>query len=92
MELLQQFAAVALVFALLGSALWVLQRKRGLSIPGGPFISLTPRRGGPRQLEVVERVALSPQHSLALVRVNGAMVLVGTGPGVCEIRNVEVSS
>jgi len=82
MELLQQFAAVALVLALLGTALWLLQRKR--------FI--LPRRTGIRQLEVVERVALSPQHSLALVRVNGAMVLVGTGPGVCEIRNVEAAS
>ena len=71
-----------MVIALLGAALWVLQRKSFL-LPG---------RGGPRQLEVVERVALSPQHALALVRVNGTMMLVGTGPGVCEIRNVETST
>jgi flagellar biogenesis protein FliO len=87
MDLLPQLAAVALVLALLGAALWLLQRNRLSSL-----ISLSPRRAGPRQLEVVERVALSPQHSLALVRVNGAMVLVGTGPGVCEIRNVETAS
>ena len=87
MDLLQQLAAVALVLALLGAALWLLQRKR-LS----PLITLGPRRSGPRQLEVVERVTLSPQHSLALVRVNDTLVLVGTGPGVCEIRNVEVAS
>jgi flagellar biogenesis protein FliO len=82
MELVQQFAAVALVLALLGAAVWVLQRQR----------LLAPRRNGPRQLEVMERVALSQHHSLALVRVNGATVLVGTGPGVCEIHDVETTS
>jgi flagellar biogenesis protein FliO len=87
MELLQQLAAVALVLGLLGAALWLLQRKRLT-----PLITLAARRSGPRQLEVVERVALSPQHSLALVKVNGVMMLVGTGPGVCEIRNVEAAS
>jgi flagellar biogenesis protein FliO len=82
MELLQQLAAVALVLALLGTALLLLRRKH--------FIF--PRRDGSRQLEIVERVALSPQHSLALVKVSGRMMLVGTGPGVCEIRNVETAS
>jgi flagellar biogenesis protein FliO len=84
MDLLQQLSAVALVLALLGAALWLLQRNR--------LITLQPRRSGPKLIEVMERVALSPQHSLALVRVNGITLLVGTGPGVCEIRNVEVSS
>ena len=79
MDLLQQFAAAAMVLALLGATLWLLQRK-GLIVQ---------RRSGPRRLEVVERVALGPQHSLSLVRVSGKMMLVGTGPGVCEIRNVE---
>ncbi len=71
-----------MVLALLGAAVWLLQRKR---------LILPPRRAS-RQLELVERVALSPQHSLALVRVHGTMMLVGTGPGVCEIRNVEAPS
>ncbi len=71
-----------MVLALLGAALWLLQRKR----------LIIPRPNGSRQLEVVERVRLSPQHSLALVRVSGRMMLVGTGPGVCEIHNVEASS
>jgi flagellar biogenesis protein FliO len=82
MELVPQFAAVALVLALLGAALWLMQRKRPILLRGS----------GPRQLEVVERVSLSPQHSLALVRVNGALVLVGTGPGLCEISHVEITS
>lgn len=82
MDLVQQLAAVTLVLALLGAAAWLLQRKQ----------LVLPRRAGTRRLEVVERVVLGPQHSLALVRVDGRMMLVGTGPGVCEIRNVEVSS
>jgi flagellar biogenesis protein FliO len=86
-ELMQQLAAVAMVLGLLGAVLWLLQRNR-LS----PFITLAGRKVGTKQLEVVERVALSPQHSLALVRVNGVTMLVGTGPGVCEIRNVETAS
>lgn len=81
MELLQQFGAVATVLGLLGAMVWVLQRKR-LMLP----------RHRPKEMEVVERVALGPQHGLVLVRVKGGLVLVGTGPGVCEIRNVEISS
>ena len=82
MDLIQQMAAVALVLALLGAAVWLLRGKQ----------LIRARKSGPRQLEVIERVALTPQHSLALVRVNDAMVLVGAGPGVCEIRNVEAAS
>jgi len=82
MDLIQQFAAVALVLGMLAGAMWLLRRKQGL----------LPRPSAKRQMEVVERVTLTPQHSLALVRVNGNLVLVGTGPGVCEIRNVEASS
>jgi flagellar biogenesis protein FliO len=82
MELLEQFAAVAGVLALLGATLWMLKRKQ----------LLTPHRRDLKAMEVVERVTLSPQHTLALVRVKGGLVLVGTGPGVCEIRNVEITS
>ena len=82
MEMIEQFTAVAVVLGLLGAMLWVLQRKR----------LLIPRGRGPREMEVVERVTLGPQHTLSLVRVKGGLVLVGTGPGVCEIRNVEISS
>jgi flagellar biogenesis protein FliO len=82
MELIEQFTAVAGVLGLLGATLWVMQRKR----------LLLPRGRGPKEMEVVERVTLGPQHTLALVRVKGGLVLVGTGPGVCEIRNVEITS
>jgi len=82
MDLLEQFVAVAGVLSLLGAMVWILQRKR----------LIVPRRRGVKEMEVVERVTLGPQHTLALVRVKAGLVLVGTGPGVCEIRNVEISS
>lgn len=82
MELLEQFATVAGVLALLCATLWALRRKQFV-LPG---------RRSAREMEIVERVTLGPQHNLALVRVKGGLVLVGTGPGVCEIRNVEITS
>lgn len=82
MEPIQQLAAAIGVLALLAGALWMLKRNR--------FLTRGPKKL--KQLELVERVPLSPQHTLALVRVKGGLVLVGTGPGVCEIRNVEITS
>jgi len=82
MELLTQLASVALVLALLGGAVWLLKSKQLAMV----------RLSGTKQLEIVERVALGPQHSLSLVRVNGEMLLVGTGPGVCEIHHVSTAS
>ncbi len=82
MELLQQLASVAGVLLALAAALWLLKNKQLVTV----------RRTGMKQLEIVDRIALGPQHNLALVRVNGEMMLVGTGPGVCEIRNVSAAS
>jgi len=47
-----------------------------------PFMGGFPRRGpaGARILETVERLALTPQHSLHLVRVGGREVVVATHP------------
>jgi len=80
MELTEQLAMVLLVFALLGGLVWAL-KKRGLaSLP-------IPRRknNGTRQMEVIERVPLTPQHAIHLVRVAGKVVLIGTAPSSCTI-------
>ena len=82
MELLQQLTAAAGVLALLAATIWMLKKNR--------LVIRHPKKF--KQMELLERVPLSPQHTLALVRVKGGLVLVGTGPGVCEIRNVEVTS
>jgi flagellar biogenesis protein FliO len=87
MDLLPQLAAAAAVILLLAAALSLLKKK-------GWAFSVSPlkRRSNPKHLVVIERVALGPQHTLSLVQVDGNTVLVGTGPGVCEIRNVVASS
>jgi len=80
MELTEQITMVLLVFALLGGLLWVLKRR------GMIGLRLSPRRGGSaRRLEVIERLPLSPQHAVHLVRVADRVVLIGTAPSGCAI-------
>jgi flagellar biogenesis protein FliO len=77
---LRQVFSVLLVFSLLGLALWKLRR------PGSPIGSLWRKAaGGARALETVERLALTPQHALHLVRVHGREFLVATHPQGCTL-------
>ncbi len=79
--MLQQYLAVFLVLALLFGALWLLRRK------GLAAISLRQFRGAPaasRQMQVVERVALTAQHSLHLVSLPGRMLVVSVSPAGCN--------
>jgi len=80
MDMIQPLAAVVLVLALLGGALWLLKRRGAASFQ-------LPRmaRGPARQMEVVERVALSAQHALHLVKVGERSFLVSTSPGACGL-------
>jgi flagellar biogenesis protein FliO len=80
MDIARQVSAVMLVFALLGAALWTLRRGGRLRIPGG----LRPAGRG-RALESVERLALTPQHSLHLVKIGGREVVVATNPQGCAL-------
>ena len=76
----QQILMILVVFALLGGLLWML-KKRGLAslaLPAG-------RRSGSKRLEVLERVPLTPQHAVHLVRVSGKVVLIGTAPSACTL-------
>lgn len=99
-ELFQQFAAVCFVLALAGLAAYWFKRgaPRGILIPGV-------RGANVKRLEVVQRLPLTAQHYLCLVRLdgsewlicvypNGATVLGGTGsktlPGASQDRK-EVS-
>jgi flagellar biosynthetic protein FliO len=73
MDLLQQLAGVVLVLAVLG-VLALLGRRRGFS-----------RSSRPRRMEVLERLTLSPNHSLHLVTVDGRTMLVGISPSGCQL-------
>lgn len=80
MELAEQITMVLAVFALLGALLWFLKR-RGLA-----SLRIGKRRGGNlRRVEVLERVPLTPQHALHLVRVSDKLLLIGTAPSGCTL-------
>jgi len=77
---LRQVFSVLLVFSLLGLALWKLRRR------GSPAGWLWRKSaGGARALETVERLALTPQHALHLVRVHGRELVVATHPQGCTL-------
>lgn len=46
-------------------------------------------RKEPKQMQTIERMPLSGQHAMHLVRVGEKLLLVVTGPGCCEVREVE---
>lgn len=78
----RQVFSILLVFSLLGWVLWKLRR------PGIPTGALwrKPARGA-RALETLERLTLTPQHSLHLVRVQGREIVVATHPHGCTLMS-----
>jgi len=85
MELTEQITMVLAVFALLGGLLWLLKRR------GVASLRLGGRRGaGMRQMEVLERVPLTAQHAVHLVRVSGKVILIGTAPSSCTILDTAI--
>lgn len=79
MDIAEQLAMVALVLILLCGTLWVM-RSRGLvfKFSGGAG-------SGGRRLEVIERLPLTPSHSLHLVRVADRTLLIAVAPSGCSI-------
>ena len=77
METLRQISSVLLVFGLLGGALWALRRN-------GSAMWRRPQCGG-KPLRSLQRLALTPQHSLHLVHVNGRELIVATHPQGCTV-------
>ena len=84
MELTEQIAMVLAVFALLGALVWFTKR-RGLP-------AFAPRRGKIRNLELLERVQLTPQHAIHMVRVSDKVVLIATAPSACMLLDAPVSN
>lgn len=79
MDVLQGVTIALLVIGGLAGLLAMAQRQG--------WAQLRTRSAGPeRRMELVERLALSPQHSLHLVRVNGRLLLVSNGPGGSAMR------
>jgi flagellar biogenesis protein FliO len=82
MEAIRQMLAMCMVLGLLGGALWWLRRK------GVAQFSRHGQSKSERKLLLVERLPLSPGHSLHLVSVGERMLLVASSPGGCALLQV----
>ncbi len=76
MEGLQQIWPVAFVLVLLGAVLWLMRR-------GLPRVWA--RQGAVKSIESLERLTLTPQHTLHRVRAGGRELLVATHPHGCTV-------
>ncbi len=80
MEMLEQLSIVAVILGVLCGGLWLLKRK------GWAHTAM--RRGradGQPRLEVIDRLVLTPHHSLHLVRLADRTLLVGLSPNGCNL-------
>lgn len=83
MDGFQQFAAVVIVLAALLAAVWLLRSKSRLR-------SLPFQRRRTAALESLDRLTLTAQHSLHLVRVGKRVIVVGVCPSsMTVIREIE---
>jgi len=74
MEVIRQFAAIALTLALLAATLWWLRRKGAARFGRAP---------SGKVLEVIESRTLCPGHALHLVRVADRVMALATFNGGC---------
>jgi flagellar biogenesis protein FliO len=79
MEGLQQVLGVLAVLGLLGGTLWWL-RSRGLAQFAG-----APRRRKAGAMESLERLPLSPTHTLHLLRVADRAIVLATSSAGCQV-------
>ena len=87
MEILTQVLSAILVIGLLAQAVWALRR--------GDFgwLRIAGRKHRQdRLLESLERLSLSPHHTLHLVRVGGGSILVALHSGGCTLLEVQPST
>lgn len=74
--------AVFLVLALLFGLLW-LARRKSLTALSMRSVSFSGNSRANKQMRVIERLPLTPQHSLHLVTCAGRLLLVSASPGGC---------
>lgn len=81
MPLWMEYTPGLFVLAVLAVCLWFLRRK-GLAQFNLPGLG---GKSSPKQVQVMERTALSAQHSLYLVKVGELKMLVGSAPASCNL-------
>ncbi len=84
MDLIHQMAAAGAVLAAFAAVLWLL-KSRGM-LRGRAWAALaSSRRRAPRALETVERLPLTAQHTLHLVRLGERALLLAATPAGCTL-------
>jgi Flagellar biosynthesis protein, FliO len=84
MDSLQQLVAVLAVFGLLGGSLWWL-KGRGMAQVKGFAGSSFSRRAATHLLRRVERLPLSPNTALHLIRLGDRAILIASSPTGCQV-------
>jgi flagellar biosynthetic protein FliO len=77
--MLGQTIAILFVLMLLAATLWLL-RRRGLATVN----TVLAKRSKQKFMQVVERVPLTANHSLHLVKVGDRVILIGVSPSGCR--------
>ncbi len=80
METVQPILAIVFVLALLGGTLYWLRVKGLVRFSGTAIV-----RQSSKHMQALERLSLTPQHSLHLVSVDGRTLLVAISPGGCTV-------
>jgi flagellar biogenesis protein FliO len=83
-DLTQQLTVAALFMAALLALVAVLKR-RGLV--GVDWPAAKPKQ---RRMKTVERLALTPSHSLHMVDVDGRTLIIGVSPAGCHLLEKDV--
>jgi flagellar biogenesis protein FliO len=76
MDVIRQFAGIALTLAMLAAALWWLRKKGNLAWRGGPSA---------RMIDVIESRTLAPGHTLHMVRLADRVMALATHGGGCTL-------
>ncbi len=82
MDAFQQVFIVGAVMIAFAAALFALRRRGLISFAGPGF-----KPASTRQMQMIERLQLTPQHALCLVRLDGRTLLIGTAPSSCTLLN-----
>ena len=82
--MLQQTLAVFLVLGLLLAALWLLRRQGLATYNPLPALKRLGARPAGRHLQVIERLTLTPTHSLHLISIEDRLFLFATSPSGCQ--------
>ncbi len=80
MEILEQLVVIGLVLGVLVGGVWLMKHK------GWATANVRrPKSDGRPRLEVIDRLALTPHHSLHLVRLADRTMLIGLSPSGCNL-------